>query len=44
MSEGDASGELQKVGAFFGVSFEDRTWAYRQKAVAIAEELKLMRG
>ena len=59
MSEGDASGELQKVGAFFGVSFderkkdafllrlgdcqyedEERTLAYRQKAVAIAEELK----
>ena len=59
MSEGDASGELEKVGGFFGISFderkkdafvarlgecacesEDETKAYREKAVALAAELK----
>lgn len=59
MSEGDATGELEKVGSFFGVSFDDRkkdafvsrlgecpcgtedeVKAYREKAVALAAELK----
>ena len=59
MSEGDVSGELQRLGAFFGISFnerkkeaflsrlgdcpyadEEQTRAYRQKAMALAEELK----
>ena len=59
MSEGDASGELEKVGGFFGMSLDERkkdaftarlgectceseaeTKAYREKAVALAAELK----
>lgn len=59
MSEGDASGELEKVGGFFGISLDERkkdaftarlgecvceseaeTKAYRERAVALAAELK----
>ena len=59
MSECDASGELEKVGGFFGISLDERkkdaftarlgecaceseveTKAYREKAVALAAELK----
>lgn len=63
MSDGDATGELEKIGAFFGISFDDRkkdvyilrlgecpcgtecaVKAYREKAVALAAELKYDAG
>ena len=63
MSDGDATGELEKVGTFFGISLddckkdafavrlgecpcgtEDEVKAYRDKAVALAAELKYDAG